>query len=94
MSRKLGSMDNNIGEGSSSSIVSSEGRAINQADVPFLVTHWLANYHQGESKDDNEDPERKEAMQKIRKATSEIASAFCALGAFGTTFRVSDSDMN
>ena len=60
----------------------------NAADVPFLITHWLAHYGE-QKKGETEDPQRKEAMERIRKATSDIASAFTSLGAFGTTFRVS-----
>ncbi len=89
-----------------------------QQELPFLVTHWLANY--GGSGDKNQtvtalttpspptmttssrttttrenaaaalsDAERQEALSRIRRATSEIASAFATLGAYGTTIRVS-----
>ena len=61
-----------------------------QDDFPFLVTHWLAHYGR-EYRDDGGDPQRKEAMERLRKATSDIASAFSALGAYGTTLRVSIS---
>jgi hypothetical protein len=67
---------------------STAGAGINQEDVPFLITHWLAHYG-GQNKEGMEDPQRKEATERIRKATSEIASAFASLGAYGTTFRVS-----
>jgi hypothetical protein len=70
---------------------SNAGAGVNQADVPFLVTHWLANY-EGQNKEEKEDLQRKEAMERIRKATSEIASAFASLGVYGTTFRVSNEE--
>ena len=82
-------------------------------DLPFLVTHWLANYNKNNNNNGNNNEEttmtasttttttntaavddlqtmqrRAEAMAKIRKATSDIASAFASLGAFGTTTRV------
>ena len=81
-------------------------------DLPFLVTHWLANYNENNGNGNNGNNEetartastttttntavddlqtmqrRAEAMAKIRKATSDIASAFASLGAFGTTSRV------
>mmetsp|Transcript_9846 Transcript_9846/g.23194 ORF Transcript_9846/g.23194 Transcript_9846/m.23194 type:complete len:2231 (+) Transcript_9846:109-6801(+) len=56
------------------------------SEVPFLVTHWLANYNGGGSTtttNNKLNPEQKAAIDKIRKATSEIASAFSSLGAFG-----------
>ena len=65
-------------------------------ELPFLVTHWLANYKQRESDDSSEncyDQEAKHrehaAIANIRRATSELASAFASIGAYGTTFRVS-----
>lgn len=63
---------------------------INQEDIPFLVTHYLANFHKEEHKESSLDPERKEALDRIRRATNEIASAFSTLGAYGTSYRVSD----
>jgi len=68
-------------------------------DLPFIVTHWLDNYRS--SNGINEDTEtstaitavqtmlHQEAMAKIHKATSDLASAFATIGAFGTTFRPS-----
>ena len=68
-------------------------------DLPFIVTHWLDNYRSSDGI--NEDTEtsttitavqtmlHQEAMAKIHKATSDLASAFATIGAFGTTFRVS-----
>jgi hypothetical protein len=58
----------------------------NAAEIPFLVTHWLANYETKEKKEEHQD-----AIQRIRKATSDIASAFASLGAYGTAFQVSTS---
>lgn len=69
-------------------------------DLPFVVTHWLDNYRSSDGI--NEDTEtsttitavqtmlHQEAMAKIRQATSDLASAFATIGAFGTIFRVSD----
>jgi hypothetical protein len=58
----------------------------NAAEIPFLVTHWLANYETKEQKE-----EHLRAIQRIRKATSDIASAFASLGAYGTAFQVSST---
>jgi hypothetical protein len=78
-------------------------------DLPFIVTHWLANYNKNNGNGNNKETartastttttntavddlqtiqRRAEAMAKIRKASSDIASAFASLGAFGTTTRV------
>ena len=75
-------------DSNNSSVGWNAGANQNAADVPFLITHWLAHYGE-QKKGETEDPQRKEAMERIRKATSDIASAFTSLGAFGTTFRVS-----
>lgn len=56
----------------------------NPADIPFLVTHWLANYDTKEKTDESQ-----QEIRRIRKATSDIASALASLGAFGTAFQVS-----
>lgn len=53
--------------------------------LPFLVTHWLANFESGGGS--NSDEEQR-AIDRIRNASAEIASAFASLGAFGTTIRV------
>ena len=59
-------------------------------EMPFLVTHWLENYDRSSSASSNcPNDKQQEAMARIRRATSEIASAFATLGAYGTTFRVS-----
>ena len=60
----------------------------NAGEIPFLVTHWLANYVREQQKG-VPDSERQAVLKKISKATGEIASAFFALGAYGTTFQVS-----
>jgi hypothetical protein len=72
-----------------------------QREIPFLVTHWLANYGAEHVKKQHSninsahdhvvatDQERREALARIRRATNEIAAAFATLGAYGTTFRVS-----
>ena len=70
--------------------VSSDGAQHIRQEIPFLVTHWLANYGKNIINDGEEiqDPERI-AISKIQRATSEIASAFATLGAYGKTLRVS-----
>lgn len=67
------------------------------SDLPFLVTHWLAHYNnqqqgQEESSATERTPEERDAIQRIRRAASELSSAFHALGSFGTTSRVSPSN--
>ena len=88
---------NDNGNGSDDTTISMDGtQRINQ-ELPFLVTHWLANYRSSSSNDNNnisneetQHQEReREAMAKIRRATSDIASALASIGAYGTTFRVS-----
>ena len=56
------------------------------SELPFLVTHWLANFRQPENEGDLQ---HEEAMERLRNATSEIAAAFSSLGAFGPSSRVS-----
>jgi hypothetical protein len=69
-------------------------------ELPFLVTHWLSTLYnpQGGKKNAAADTnaaatdtnvEQKEAMDKIRRAAADLASAFSTLGAFGTASRVS-----
>lgn len=52
-------------------------------DVPFLVTHWLDQFGKI---NDQELPNQvhADAFEKIRRATSQIASAFSTLGVYGT----------
>lgn len=59
-------------------------------EMPFLVTHWLANYGATPTVG-RTNPEEQEAVNRIRKAASEIASALSTLGAYGTTVQVSSS---
>lgn len=58
------------------------------SELPFLVTHWLANYRvlggQGTG-----DRQRDEAIERLRNAASEMATAFSAVGAYGTSSLVS-----
>jgi flagellin-like hook-associated protein FlgL len=64
-----------------------------QQELPFLVTHWLANYDNRAGTAAASGPsevERQQAMARIHHATSEIASALATLGAYGTTVRVCD----
>jgi hypothetical protein len=69
-------------------------------ELPFLVTHWLSTLYQpqGGKKNaadaaataaDTTNVEQQEAMDKIRRAAADLASAFSTLGAFGTASRVS-----
>jgi hypothetical protein len=71
-----------------------------QHELTFLVTHWLANY--GNPHRSNGDASSRVtatttpdeqlqslAIERIRRATAEIASAFASVGAYGTTLRVS-----
>jgi hypothetical protein len=67
-----------------------------QMELPFLVTHYLANYrpHEGSHgttagslTNPHHDPQEA-AVERIRKAATELADAFEALGAFGTALRV------
>lgn len=64
------------------------------SDLPFLVTHWLAHYHNHPTQDLSSatTPEEREAIHRIRRAASELSSAFHALGSFGTTSRVSPNE--
>jgi len=73
---------------SSSSAVASDYESNASTDLPFLITHWLANYNAN-----TEDPDKKQALEQMKKATSQLASAFSTLGAFGTTIRVSEIEM-
>jgi hypothetical protein len=71
-----------------SGLVARDSEMVNNAEeIPFLVTHWLANY-KSKATEGEEGPEHEQAMQRIRKATSEIASAFSSLGAYGTSYQV------
>jgi len=71
-----------VSSSSSSSSSSLEG-------LPFLVTHWLAHYDDDGGAVDHDD-QRRVAVERIRQASAELASAFSTLGAFGTAIRVSD----
>jgi hypothetical protein len=57
------------------------------SELPFLVTHWLANYRAENQITGNR--ERDEAGERLRNAALEVARAFSALGAFGTSSQVS-----
>ena len=47
-----------------------------QGELPFLVTHWLAGFK-------SDSPSQTAAVEKIRRAACELASAFHTLGVFG-----------
>ena len=58
----------------------------NKNDLPFLVTHWLSQFQPVE---EEKNEECKAAMNKLQRATADIASAFSLLGAYGSSFAVS-----
>ena len=79
------------GEGDAISHDGTHGTQLIREELPFLVTHWLANFEKnGRSGNEQARECERLAMAKIRRATSEIASAFASLGAYGTTLRVSE----
>jgi hypothetical protein len=67
------------------------------SELPFLVTHWLSQYgshatdteQRFDSLERIDNDQRREALERVRRATSELASAFSALGAFGVSSIVS-----
>lgn len=72
--------------------------AANDSELAFLVTHWLRNFNQtngsnaAASPNDAttmDDRSKREALERIQRATSDLASAFSALGTFGTATAVS-----
>lgn len=67
---------------------SDTGNLIRTSELPFLVTHWLANYEPS-AVNGPLDLQRDDARQRIQNAASEIASAFAILGAYGTSHHVS-----
>ena len=71
---------------------------VDRSELPFLVTHWLRNFNldndQGVDRNEtmqigNSNKKKREALERIQKAASDLASAFAALGAFGTSTVVS-----
>lgn len=50
-------------------------------ELPFLVTHWLANFSLGTQNIQHD--KNSDALNKIRKAAEDLASAFVDIGAFG-----------
>jgi hypothetical protein len=67
------------------------------AELPFLVTNYLAHYqHQKDAQEGSQpganrarpDEQEGAAVERIRKAAGELAAAFEALGAFGMVMRV------
>ena len=71
--------------------------SIDVSELPFLVTHWLHNFNpnengqEGNSSKENS-REKQLALERIRKATSELASAFTSLGAYGSSAGVSPTE--
>lgn len=61
--------------------------------IPFLVTHWLEQFANVDNQEISTQ-EQAEAFEKIRRATSDLASAFSTLGAYGTINAVSLSTPN
>jgi hypothetical protein len=55
------------------------------AELPFLVTHWLAGFAATNSLPTNPSSS---AHFRIQQAAGDLAAAFSALGAFGTTINV------
>ena len=60
-----------------------------RTDLPFLVTHWLAHYQDSSGSTEGRTEEERAAIRQIRRAATELSTAFHALGSFGTTTRVS-----
>lgn len=87
----------NVDDVGKKNAVSMDGDSQISKDLPFLVTHWLANYRSSSdnatesSSETTQTMEYRKAMAKIRQATSDLASAFTTLGAFGTSSRVSET---
>ena len=79
------------GESLTNNDVEDEAMTGKAEEMPFLVTHWLANYGAASTVVGTKNVEQQEALDRIRKATSEIASAFESLGAYGTAIQVSDT---
>ena len=69
-----------------------------QMELPFLVTHYLASYRPRDGTygagSSPADPhhDQQAAVERIRRAATELAGAFEALGAFGTAMRVRGLD--
>lgn len=59
-------------------------------ELPFLVTHWLSEYFGGDQHNAGT-MEQQAAVTKIHKAAADLASAFSAIGAFGSSVRVRTS---
>jgi hypothetical protein len=67
-------------------------------EIPFLITHWLTGYNKRIIHDEisytasqTSFDERNAAIATIQKATTDLAAAFQALGAFGTTMNVCET---
>jgi hypothetical protein len=59
---------------------------LDPSELPFLVTHWLSNFHTGN------DGDKDDAVRRLHEAASQMASAFSDLGMFGTANQVSVSE--
>jgi hypothetical protein len=94
----LGVVDQGLGVGGVGDSNNNSTPNNRQDDLPFLVTHWLANYGRLRQRHDDDNDayhhhprqrqEEEDALSTIRRATAELASAFSSLGAYGTTIRV------
>ena len=92
----------------SSSATTDGGTATNHEELPFLVTHWLANFASAAASAGQAPPpsdvglpalpagagassteEREEALRRLHRAAGDVASAFAALGMFGSATTVS-----
>ncbi len=70
------------------------------SDLPFLVTHWLSHYSvENNAQNGNSiptghgtsatDEAQQDALNRIQRATNDLANAFADLGAFGVNLSVS-----
>eukprot|EP00934_Nitzschia_sp_Nitz4_P007938 Nitzschia sp. Nitz4//scaffold221_size33835//940//7855//NITZ4_007849-RA/size33835-augustus-gene-0.0-mRNA-1//1//CDS//3329542551//7928//frame0 len=62
-------------------------------EVPFLVTNWLVNYSTVRQQTPTNDTQR-QALERFRRATAEIASSLSVLGAFGESSQPTLFDSN
>lgn len=65
------------------------------SDLPFLVTRWLSDYGSGSASrsdstnnGDEEKTSQQDAIERVQRATAELANAFADLGVFGVALNV------
>jgi hypothetical protein len=56
--------------------------------LPFLVVHWLSKFG-GAPGNEAKDASQLDALDRIRRATNDLAHALADLGAFGVALNVS-----